>query len=358
MSSQGGEKTEKATPKRRREARDKGQVFKSTDLTTAFSLLIVFGVLYIFGARLAEGVETMMVPFFNGGMIPETTDITAIKPVFGAVIIQMGKLLLPILAAALLAGLLINFVQVGLLFSTKAAAPKLSHLNLIEGLKRMFSKRTLVDLAKAIIKLTVLGTVAYKAYMNGLDQVPQLMDGNLYGSIAATMHLLIDAAFKMILALIIMAPFDYLYQWWKYRKDLMMTKQEIRDEYKLTEGDPKTKSRIRSKQRQTSVSRMMHAVKNADVVITNPTHYAIAIQYREGEHEAPVVLAKGKDLMAARIRERANEHNIAIVENKAVARHLYFFCEIGDMVPQEMYQAVAEILAYIYKLKQTMKGDR
>ncbi len=358
MSQQGGEKTEKATPKKRRDARDKGQVFKSADLTTAFSLLVVFGALSVFGVRLADGLKTLMISFFSGDSMRDSMDIVAIKPVFGSVIIQTASLLLPVLAAALLAGLVLNFLQVGFLFSSKAASPKLSHLNLMEGLKRMFSKRTFVELFKAIIKLAVLGVVAYGEYVDGLEQIPGLMNGNLYSSITATMQLILAVAYKMILALIVMAPFDYLYQWWKYRKDLMMTKQEVRDEYKQMEGDPRTKSRIRSKQRQVSMSRMMHAVKNADVIITNPTHYAIAIEYEQGQHDAPMILAKGKDLIAKRIREKAKEYDIAIVENKPVARHLYFFCEIGDMVPQEMYQAVAEILAYVYRLKQTMKGGR
>ena len=358
MSQQSGDKTEQATQKKRREAREKGQVFKSADLTTACSLLVVFGALSMFGTRLANGIQSLMVSFFGGETLPDLINVAAIKPIMGSVILQMVSLMLPIMAAAMASGLLINVLQVGFLFSSKAAAPKMSHLNPLEGLKRMFSKRSLVELVKAVVKLGVLVWVAYGEYNTALKQMPGLMAGSMNASIRGTVQMLMAVAFKLILALMIMAPFDFLYQWWRHRKDLMMTKQEVRDEHRLLEGDPSTKSRIRAKQREVSMNRMMHAIKDADVIITNPTHYAIAIQYKEGKQEAPVILAKGKDLIAQKIKERAKEHNIAIVENKPVARHLYFFCEIGDMVPQEMFQAVAEILAYVYRLKQTIRGGR
>ena len=352
MAQQAGDKTEKASPKRQREAREKGQVFKSMDLTTAFTLIVVFGTLSIFGSRLASGTQSIMTSFL-GQKAPEIS-VGNLKPVFGSVLLQTASLMLPILAAAMISGVLINFLQVGFLFSAKAAAPKLSHLNFFEGLKKMFSKRSLVELVKTFIKLAVLVWVGYGEYTNTLKQMPNMMATSLYSSISTTMQLLLSVAFKLILALLIMAPFDYLYQWWRHRKDLMMTKQEVREEYKMMEGDPKIKGRIRERQRQMSMGRMMHAVKNADVIITNPTHYAVALEYKQGIHDAPVIIAKGKDLIAQRIKEKARENNIAIVENKPVARHLYFFCEIGDTVPQEMFQAVAEILAYVFRLKQNL----
>lgn len=359
MSPQGGEKTEKPTPKRRHDARQKGQVFKSADLTTAVSLLVVFGALSIFGTYIANGLQKMMISFFSmGRQIPETVNVASAKIMFTSAIMQMGTLMLPILAAAMLAALVMNYAQVGFIFSSKAASPQLSRLNFIEGFKRMFSKRTLIELVKTIIKLIVVGIVAFNEYQAQLIKFPQLMGGSLYSSILACMQILLSVGFQIILVLVIMAPFDYLYQWWKYRKDLMMTKQEVRDESRLMEGNPEIKSQIRAKQRQMGMRRIMQAVLKADVVITNPTHYAIAIEYKEGEHEAPVILAKGKDYMALRIKEKAKEHNITIVENKPVAQQLYFFCEIGDEVPEQLYQAVAEILAYVYKLKQNLKGGR
>ncbi len=352
MAQQAGDKTEKASPKRQREAREKGQVLKSMDLSTAFTLIVVFATLSIFGSRLASGLQTIMTSFL-GQRAPEIS-VGNIRPVFGSVLLQMAQLMLPILAAAMVSGVLINFLQVGFLFSAKAAAPKMSHLNFFQGLKRMFSKRSLIELVKTFIKLIVLVWVGYGEYTNTLKQMPNMMAGSMYSSISMTMQILLSVGFKLILALLIMAPFDYLYQWYRHRKELMMTKQEVREEYKLMEGDPKVKGRIREKQRQASMNRMMHAVQNADVIVTNPTHYAVALEYKQGKQDAPVILAKGKDLVAQRIKEKAREHNIAIVENKPVARHLYFFCEIGDTVPQELFQTVAEILAYVYRLKQTM----
>lgn len=177
------------------------------------------------------------------------------------------------------------------------------------------------------------------------------MGQDLGYSIPAAMDMLLSVGLKLGLAYAIFAPFDYFYQWWKHNKDLMMTKEELKEEFKLTEGNPQTKSRISQKQRQMSRMRMVQAVKDADVVITNPTHYAVALSYKEKENSAPVVVAKGKDYLAKSIREKAKEFNVEIVENRSVAQSLYFFCEVGDEVPEDLYKAVAEILAYVYKLK-------
>lgn len=356
---QAGEKTEKATPKKRREARERGQVFKSVELVTAFSLMVMFGVISIFGKVILDNTKQLLISFFNAGEnIPTAMGISALSPYLCKAFVQFLLIMAPILLAAFLAALLFNYLQVGFLFSTKAMQPKMERISPLAGLKRIFSKRTLVELLKSIIKITVLGVVAYDEYMAKMKEMPMLMWDNLLTSAQAAVDILIAVAFKLAIALAIIAPFDFLYQWWKYEKDLMMTKQEVRDEYKLTEGDPQIKGRIRRKQRQISAMRMMQAVPNADVIITNPTHYAIALKYDEDKHSAPVVLAKGKDYIAKKIREIAFEHRVEIIENKPLAQYLYFFCDIGDEVPEEMYRAVAEILAYVYKIKQKMRGVR
>jgi flagellar biosynthetic protein FlhB len=264
----------------------------------------------------------------------------------------------PILLAAFIGALVFNYLQVGFLFTTKAMAPKFERVSMIAGFKRIFSKRTLVELAKSIIKIAILGVVGYNEYTARMKDMPPLMWDSLATSIQAAVDILIAVAFKLAIALAIFAPFDFLYQWIKYEKDLKMTKQEVRDEYKLTEGNPQIKSRIRQKQRQMSAMRMMQAVPDADVVITNPTHYAVALKYDEKSNSAPIVLAKGKDFIAKKIREKAAECRIEIVENKPLAQYLFFFCEVGDEVPEDMYQAVAEILAYVYKLKNRVRGVR
>ena len=356
---QSGEKTEKATPKKRREARERGQVFKSVELVTAFSLMVMFGVLSIFGKTILDNTKELMISFFNTGEnIPKVVGISALSPYLSKAFVQFLMIMVPLLLAAFLAALVFNYLQVGFLFSTKAMKPKMERISLLAGFKRIFSKRTLVELVKSIIKITVLGVVAYDAYMAKIKEMPMLMWANILTSAQATVDILISVAFQLGIALAIIAPFDFLYQWWKYEKDLMMTKQEIRDEYRLTEGDPQIKGKIRQKQRQISAMRMMQAVPNADVIITNPTHYAIALKYDETKHSAPVILAKGKDYIARKIREIALDNKIEIIENKPLAQYLYFFCDIGDEVPEEMYRAVAEILAYVYKIKHNMRGVR
>jgi len=353
-----GEKTEKATPKKKREARERGQVFKSIELVTAFSLLVMFGAVAIFGGTMIDGTKKLLTGFFSAGSgIPKVMNVLTVGPVIGGAFVQFGIIILPMLGAAFIGALVFNYLQVGFLFSTKALAPKFERVSMIAGFKRIFSKRTLVDLLKSIIKITVLGVVAYTEYEARIKDMPVMMWDNIITAIQASVDIILGVAFNLAIALAIIAPFDFLYQWWKYNKDLMMTKQEVKDEYKLTEGDPQIKGKIRAKQRQMASLRMMQAVQDADVIVTNPTHYAVALSYKENEHSAPVVVAKGKDHIARKIREKAAEHKIEIVENKPVAQYLYFFCEIGDEVPEDMYQAVAEILAYVYRLKNRM-GER
>ncbi|MEL7608372.1 MAG: flagellar biosynthesis protein FlhB [Bacillota bacterium] len=357
MSQQGGDKTEKATPKKRREAREKGQVFKSTELATALSLIALFGALSILGSSMMDRLGEYMTSVFGAGKsLPETLTISTVQPLMLNAVLNMFLVILPVLGVAFMAGLVFNYLQVGFLFSTKAMAPKFSRINMLEGFKRIFSKNTLIELLKSLIKLAVLGYIAYTEYQEQVEKVPRLMQSGLTGSIVAMVNILFGLAFKLGLALAVLGPLDFLYQWWKYEKDLRMSKQEIKDEYKLTEGDPQIKGKIRQKQRQMSSLRMMRAVAQADVVITNPTHYAVALAYEEGKHSAPLIVAKGKDLVAQRIREKARENHVEIVENKPLAQQLYFFCEVGDEVPEKMYQAVAEILAYIYRMKNKTRG--
>ena len=354
MSSQSGEKTEKATPRKRREAREKGQVFKSTELITSLSLAVMFGTIAIFGGSMIEGITDLQRHFFsNAG--PDVMTAAWVQASFKDAAVMFIKIMAPFLGAALLAGVLFNVLQTGFMFTTKALMPKMERISPIAGFKRIFSKRTLIDLMKAIIKTAILGYVAYTEFESRMGGFPALMAQEVKYSTATFADTIIAVAFNLAIALAIFAPFDYIYQRWKHSKDLMMTKQEIKDEYKLTEGNPQIKGKIAQKQRQMSQMRMMQSVKDADVVITNPTHYAIALMYKEQSNSAPVVVAKGKDYMAQRIKERARESSVEIVENKQLARALYFFCEVGDEVPEELYKAVAEVLAYVYRMK---KGGR
>jgi flagellar biosynthetic protein FlhB len=356
-SQQGGERTEKATPKKRREARERGQIFKSVDLVTAFSLLLMFGMLAIAGGMIVSGLRGVLIRYLGAGRdLPDIMDATAIRAALHETFIRFIIIMLPVLGVAFAAGLIFNFLQVGVLFSSKAMQPQFSRISMIQGFKRIFSKKTVIDLLKSLVRLTVIVKIGYDAFMEQVQKVPALMEMDIITSAKAGWGILLTVGFRLAIALAILGPIDYFLQWRQYEKDLMMTKQEVLDEYKLTEGDPKIKGRIRQKQRQMSSMRMMQAVSQADVVITNPTHFAVALSYKEGENNAPVIVAKGQDYLAKKIREKAAELKIEIVENKAVARHLYYFCEIGDEVPEEMYQAVAEILAYVYRLKHPQKG--
>lgn len=347
---QSGERTEKATPKRRREAREKGQIFKSAEIISAFSLLVMFGTLSIFGNSIVDNTKALLNYFFSH-KAPDGLTAAGAGKALGEAIVYFLNIMAPVLIAAMLCGIVFNITQTGFVFSTKAIMPKFERISMGAGFKRIFSKRTLIELAKSIIKIAILGYVAYGEYEANMKKFPTLMGEDIGYSVAAFVKILLDVAFKLAIAFAIFAPFDYMYQRWKYNKDLMMTKQEIKDEYKLTEGNPQTKGRISQKQRQMSRSRMIQAVKEADVIITNPTHYAVALSYKEDKNKAPVVVAKGMDYLAQRIKEQARENRVEIVENKPLAQSLYFFCDVGDEVPEDLYKAVAEILAYVYRLK-------
>ena len=302
------------------------------------------------GKLMTQGLAEVLKEYLSA-QAPETFNIAAVQTTFNNVYVRMAVILLPVLGVAFLAGIVFNFLQVGALFTVKAIQPKFSRISMAEGFKRIFSRRTLIDLLKSLVRLTVVGAVAYSEYNTRIKGAPSLLEMDIMASISAAWDMVLGIAFKLAIALAILAPVDFFLQWRQYEKDLMMTKQEVKDEYKLTEGNPEIKGRIRQKQRQMSSMRMMQNVSKADVVITNPTHYAVALSYKEGESNAPVVVAKGQDYLARRIREKAAELKIEVVENKALARSLYAFCDIGDEVPEDMYQAVAEILAYVYKLK-------
>lgn len=350
-----GEKTEKATPKRKREAKEKGQIFKSVEVNTALTLLVMFGVMSIFGQTIVDNIKNLLEYFFTMNP-PDEFNVAAVTSMFGDAIMMFLGIVAPIMLSAFAAGVVVNVVQVGFMFSTKALAPKFDRINPLSGIKRIFSTRTLLDLVKAIIKLAILGIVAYNEFEAHMQDFVGLMGQDMAMAIADVVDVIISVAFNLAIAFAIFAPFDYMYQRWKYNKDLMMTKQEIKDEYKMTEGNPQIKGRIAQKQRQMSRMRMVQAVKDADVVITNPTHYAVALEYKEGKNTAPKIISKGKDYLAQKIKEKAKELNVEIVENKPLAQALYFFCEVGDEVPEDMYKAVAEVLAYVYRMKK--KGGR
>lgn len=354
-----GEKTEKATPRKRRKAREEGQVLQSKEITSALVLLCMFVALRVFGSYMYEGILEIFNVFFTRWQeVEEIYSVKGMVRIYSQVGIAFLKIIIPVLAVALITGLLAGYSQVGFLFTTKTLQIKLNRLNPLSGLKRIFSVRSLTELIKAVFKITVVGLIGFSYLKSEVRNILKAMDMDVVGIATYIGVTATNVAIRMCIALLALGVLDYGYQWWEYEKNLRMTKQELKEEYKQTEGNPENKSKIKQKQRQISLRRMMQSVPEADVVITNPTHYAVAIKYDIKISDAPVVLAKGQDYMALRIKEKARENGIEIVENKSLARTLYSTVEIGEKIPPDLYQAVAEVLAFVYGLKNSKKGGQ
>lgn len=347
-----GEKTEKATGKKRNDARKEGQVAKSTEIPTAIMLIIGFASLGALGSYMYERLVTLFI--FNAQVQREYLEI--FEPIFigqyiAYIFTQVILIALPMLLIAMLVGLITNVVQVGWLVTTKPLMPKFSKLNPISGFKRIFSLKALVELVKSILKFILILAVVFNVVKKYIDYIPMIYQYNVYqiltffGDIIVTIGVNVGGAYLFI------AGLDYAYTKMKHEKDLKMTKQEVKEEYKQTEGNPLIKGQIRARMREASMRRMMQDLPQADVIITNPTHYAVAIKYDKDSGSAPKVVAKGVDFLAKKIRDVATENNIEIVEDKPLARTLYANVDIGKEIPPELYKAVAEILAYVYKLK-------
>ena len=264
----------------------------------------------------------------------------------------IGKLLAPIALTVVGISLFANYIQVGFVLSLEPISPKLERINPLEGHKRIFSKRSLLELVKSIIKIIIIAYVAYTVIRNHIDIFPLMLDMDLTDSLRLIFTIAFEVGIKSAITLLILSIFDYFYQWYEYETGLMMSKQDIKEEYKEVEGNPQVKSRIRQLQRQMARSRMMADVKDADVVITNPTHYAVALAYDATIHSAPVIIAKGIDKIAEKIKDIANKEDVPIVEDKTLAQILYKTAEVGDIIPESLYNAVAEILALVYSLKE------
>ena len=343
-----GEKTEEPTAKKRADARKKGQVARSQELNTAFVLLIGFLILRILWEYIYGNIAGYTIYLYSH--LSQSMSTEGISELFIGIMLLLAKTSLPVMLAILIVGLGINLYQVGLMFSTEKLELRLSNLNPINGFGRIFSKRSLVELVKSIFKIIIIGYFLYLYLKDQIPYMPQFIFFDLPHSLATAADFIFTMAFQVIGVIMIMAAADYKYQQWQTTQDLKMSKQEVKDEFKQMEGDPQIKGKIKQKQRQMAMQRMMSEVPKADVIITNPTHLAIALQYKKGMI-APLVLAKGQDLVAERIKQIAREHRIIIVENKPVARALYEAVEVGGTVPAELYQAVAEILAYVYRIK-------
>ncbi|MCL2058735.1 MAG: flagellar biosynthesis protein FlhB [Oscillospiraceae bacterium] len=348
----GGEKTETATTKKRQDARKKGQVMKSTEIITAIILLVAFFTIKVCGGLIYESVTRFAKSMYLDYMA-SAQDIT-INIMYKLYIDAAIAFLLsvgPIMGVVYVAAFTANVAQVGFQFTAEPLRFKPDKISPIKGFKRLFSAKNLFNLFKSVFKVLVVGMLAY-TYINGkLSDLTMLMGADIMTIVRNGLAMVFDLAFRICAAILFLAIIDYAWQWWQHEQELKMTKYEVKEEYKQMEGDPKIKAKIKEKQRKISMQRMMSDVPKADVVITNPTHFAVAVRYDLAIADAPVVLAKGRDYVAHRIKKIAEESGVSVVENRPLARALYDTVEVGEKIPIELYHAVAEVLAFVYSLK-------
>ncbi len=354
----GGEKTEPATDKKKTDARKEGQVAKSRELNGAVSLFAMFLVLKIFIGTMGMSFIEVFSAAYN--RIPEMTVIfdgriiaMDYAGVMNQIILKVLLMLLPFLAAAFAVAFVVDLVQVKWSPTAKPLKPKFNKLNPVNGFKKLFGVDKLIELLKSLVKLLIIGYMAYSTLKDQAAQLFLLYDMELVGALKLFGDIVINMALRISAVYLIIGIVDYAYQKHKFNEDLKMTKQEVKDEWKNSEGDPQIKGKQRQRMQEASRRRMMQDIPKADVVITNPTHFAVAIKYDPEVAPAPYVLAKGEDFLAARIKDEAARLNIDIVENKPLARMLYYNVDLGAMIPPELYSTVAEILAVIYNRRET-----
>ena len=344
------ERTERATPRRREKAREEGKVAKSTELNAAATIGIGIAALYAMGGHLADQTQQLMAYNLGNAATIALSDPTFYK-VFVDNLMRFFVITMPFFIAMIVIALGANVAQVGFKISPKAMELKFEKLDLVKGLKRMFSLQSLVRMVRDVIKLAVVGLVAYWSIESEFASFFLLPDQTIAQLAAIMAFISLKIALKIGAIILVIAILDYTYQKYEFEKSIKMSKQELKDEFKETEGSPQIKSRVRQLQREMSRNRMMKAVPKADVVITNPTHLAIALKYDTEEGGAPEVIAKGERLVAQRIKEVAIANNVPVIEDKPLARALFKMCEVGQVVPATLYRAVAEVLAYVYRLK-------
>ncbi len=344
------ERTEQATPRRRQKAREEGKVARSVELNSAVILCLGAVTLYFMGPLLVSQLKDYMVFSFNEAPKMNPSYDTLVQ-LFSSKVLAFFIILGPILLVLTVLAYGINVMQVGFIITGKTLEPKLDKLNIANGLKRMFSGRSMMELIRDTVKLIVIGFVGYKAITSQMDTFFLLSDNSVAVFSAAMGTMALKTSLWIGLVMLILGILDYAYQKYDFEKSIKMSRQEIQDEFKDTEGNPQIKARVRQIQREMSRKRMMQDIPNADVVVTNPTHLAVALKYKPDEMDAPMVVAKGERLIAEKIKQLAREAGVPVVENQPLARALFSMCEIGSYVPAKLYRAVAEVLAYVYRLK-------
>lgn len=352
MAEESGDKTEEPTPHRLREAHEKGQVAKSREVTTAVLLLLSYLVFKYSGEFSWKELAGLAQNLFS--QVPTSANDFSFNFAMYTLLIGLRALslaVLPLFAITFVAGIISEALQTGFVFASDPLSPKLERINPLEGFKKIFSLQGLVELLKSLLKIIIVFYIAWVAVRDDLPFLVVLMDGQPWDALMLGGSIAYKVAIRVGIFYIAIAILDYLYKRWEYMRGLRMSRQEIKEEYKRLEGDPQVKQRMRDLARQVAYQRMMSSVPKADVVVTNPTHIAIALKYKQDEMKAPRVLAKGQRKHAEKIRLIAEEYNIMIVENEPLARSIYRTTKVGQEIPRELYKAVAEVLAYIYKKK-------
>ncbi|GEK32547.1 flagellar biosynthesis protein FlhB [Kurthia sibirica] len=346
-----GEKTEKATPKKRQDARKKGQVLKSQDVTSAIVLFAVFMYLFFAGPSMRERLLSFFRETLSHNILIETLSISSVVEMYKDIMFEVAVVLLPIMLTAVVAAVAANFFQFGLLFTVEPLKFDLKKIDPIKGFKRIFSMKAIIELIKSILKISFIGTVTTMIIFLNIEDVLSLSFKTPGDTLTTIAKLAAIMGLSASVVLLIISILDYFYQRFDYEKNLKMSKQDVKDEYKNSEGDPLIKSKIKQRQREMAMRRMMQEIPHADVVITNPTHYAIALKYDDSKMAAPVVVAKGTDFVAQKIKLIAKENGVVMVENRPLARAMYDQVQINQKIPDEFFKAVAEVLAYVYRIK-------
>ena len=348
---EGQEKTEVPTEKKRRESREEGQVAFSKELSSAALLAGIVLTLVATSPIILDAMRELMSQIFRDLAQRKELSIDSIFTLSGEILSIILPAFAPFAAVIIFAGIFASVLQVGVMITFKAVAPKFNKISPLTGLKRLFSSQSLADFLKSMAKLIIVGFVGYLTYIDKITELNGLSVSTPESILIYNFTVVAEVAGKIVLALVAIAIFDYFYQRWHHEQQLMMTKQEVKDETKQTEGDPQLKARIRQIQREMSNARMMQEVPKADAVIVNPTHFSVAILYDRDVMSAPEVIAKGADHLALRMRTVASENNVPILERPELARDLYANVEIGDDIPERFYKAIAEILAFVYRLR-------
>ncbi|MBX7256131.1 MAG: flagellar biosynthesis protein FlhB [Candidatus Hydrogenedentes bacterium] len=353
----GGEKSLPASAQKISKAREEGNIAKSQDLNAAWSLAVALGIFWYSGSDMFEGlVESTQ--FFFGNITQFSPDTDAFIDLAMFTLLRLGRLLLPFCVLMLLAGTTMNVIQTGFVYTPKALAPKFNRLNPISGFKKFFSPRTLVELVKSVLKLVLIMYIVYVAMRDRIDEIYGIAYLTPMGAISGIASLAAAIWLRVVLAMLILGLADFGYQYWQHRQDLRMTVQEAKEEARSMEGDPRIKQRIRQIQRQMAMKRMMAEVPTADVIITNPVRFAVALRYDMDTMAAPVVVAKGARLLAQRIRQIAEENQVPIVEKPELARALFKNIEVGQPVSENLFRAVAEVLSFVYRIDRRIEKRR